>query len=66
MQRIMVKKLKRPAAVLAILMVYCSCPRPCGNRSHGKAGDTLWKISQWYGTTVYELKRANNHWSDAI
>jgi N-acetylmuramoyl-L-alanine amidase len=29
-------------------------------------GDTLWLISQWYGTTVNEIKRANNHWSDVI
>lgn len=29
-------------------------------------GDTLWKISQWYGTTVNEIKRANNHWNNAI
>lgn len=29
-------------------------------------GDTLWKISQWYGTTVDELKRSNNYWDDTI
>lgn len=29
-------------------------------------GDTLWKISQWYGTTVNEIKRANNYWKDVI
>jgi N-acetylmuramoyl-L-alanine amidase len=29
-------------------------------------GETLWLISQWYGTTVYEIKRANNYWNDVI
>ncbi|MBA1335221.1 MAG: Spore cortex-lytic enzyme, lytic transglycosylase SleB [Firmicutes bacterium] len=29
-------------------------------------GDTLWKISQRYGTTVNEIKRANNYWKDEI
>ncbi|HOC09337.1 MAG TPA: cell wall hydrolase [Bacillota bacterium] len=69
MQRIMVKKLKRPTAVLAILMVVfaAAAPEALAATVHTvKQGDTLWKISQWYGTTVYELKRANNHWSDAI
>lgn len=31
-----------------------------------KKGDSLWLIAQKFGTTVYEIKRANNHWSDAV
>lgn len=69
MQRIMVKELKRLAAVLAILIaVFAVVPlEALAATVHTvKRGDTLWKISQWYGTTVNEIKRANNHWSDAI
>ena len=69
MQRIMVKELKKLTAVLAILIMVFAVvpPKALAATVHTvKRGDTLWKISQWYGTTVNELKRANNHWSDAI
>jgi N-acetylmuramoyl-L-alanine amidase len=29
-------------------------------------GDSLWKISRMYGTSVNAIKEANNHWSDTI
>lgn len=65
----MVKELKKLTAVLAILIMVFAVvpPKALAATVHTvKRGDTLWKISQWYGTTVNELKRANNHWSDAI
>lgn len=31
-----------------------------------KSGDTLWKIAQRNGTTVYRIKKENNYWSNAI
>lgn len=29
-------------------------------------GDSLWKISRMYGTSVNAIKETNNHWSDTI
>lgn len=29
-------------------------------------GDSLWRISRMYGTSVNAIKEANNHWSDTI
>jgi N-acetylmuramoyl-L-alanine amidase len=31
-----------------------------------KSGDTLWKIAQRNGTTVYRIKKENNYWSNTI
>lgn len=69
MQRIRVKGLTRLVVMLmiAVLTVSVAPYTALAATVHTVSpGDTLWKISQWYGTTVNELKRANNHWSDAI
>ncbi len=58
----------RPAllagSLLALLVAACSTPAPYGpSRSGGvhvvRRGETLWSISQRYGTTVERLARAN-------
>jgi N-acetylmuramoyl-L-alanine amidase len=68
-QRRILKEFKRLVVVIAVMaMVITVIPHEAlaATIHTVKRGDTLWKISQWYGTTVNELKRANNHWSDVI
>jgi N-acetylmuramoyl-L-alanine amidase len=68
-QRRILKEFKRLVVVIAVMamMITVMPHEALAATIHTvKRGDTLWKISQWYGTTVYELKRANNHWNDAI
>ena len=69
MQRIRVKGLTRLAVLLAIAVLTVSVvpyTALAATIHTVSPGDTLWKISQWYGTTVNELKRANNHWNDVV
>ena len=62
-------KRKRLVVLLAVVIIAATVV-PCtvyASTVHTVSrGDTLWKISQWYGTTVNEIKRANNHWNDII
>lgn len=47
-------------ALAALLAACASHPRPTATRVHVvRAGETAWRISQSYGTTVAELARAN-------
>jgi N-acetylmuramoyl-L-alanine amidase len=64
-----VRKLKRLVVLLAIAVMTVAvvpCTAYAATVHTVSHGDTIWKISQWYGTTVNEIKRANNHWSDNI
>ncbi len=69
MQGKYIKKLNRMMIMLAlVVMIVAAVPFTAqASTVHTVSrGDTLWKISQWYGTTVNEIKRANNHWNNAI
>jgi len=53
-------------AVVLLISILVPCAVQASTAYTVKKGDSLWLVAQKFGTTVNEIKRANNLWSDTV
>ncbi len=63
----MSKRQRALVPVIVGLMVFCfSLPASAATTYTVRPGDTLWAISRSFGVSLYDLRVANNVWTDLI